>query len=76
MTKHEVDEIERELEQWTGITGHYFDRKRRHIRLTVATDNGSRFITMSKTTSDARAARNRIGDIRRALRELGAQKGN
>lgn len=67
-------ELEKELDRWTGITGHHFEHTGKHPRLVVNTANASRFITMSLTASDVRATKNKIGDLRKVLRELGAEK--
>ena len=63
-----------ELEKWDGIVGHSFERGGKHSRLIVETAAGSRFLTLSLTASDFRATKNKVSDLRRVLRELGAEK--
>lgn len=63
-----------ELEKWDGIVGHSFEMGGKHPRLVVATSNGRRFITLSLTASDFRATKNKVSDLRKVLRELGAEK--
>jgi hypothetical protein len=67
-------DLTNELDRWSGIIDHRFERGGKHRRLVVTTENGSRFITISISPSDGRATRNRIGDLRKILRELGATK--
>lgn len=74
MDRHTKEELIRELGRWSGITGHRFEQTRKHVRLVVNTANASRFVTMSLTASDHRATKNKIGDLRKVLRELGAEK--
>ena len=61
-----------ELSNWQGIKDYRFERGGKHRKLVVETNMGSRFITFSVSPSDGRAARNRITDLRKILRELGA----
>jgi hypothetical protein len=61
-----------ELSNWQGIKDYRFERGGKHRKLVVETVSGSRFITLSISPSDGRAARNRITDLRKILRELGA----
>jgi len=61
-----------ELSNWQGIKDYRFERGGKHRKLVVETVSGSRFITFSVSPSDGRAARNRITDLRKILRELGA----
>lgn len=63
-----------ELEQWNGVTGHSFERGSKHSRLIVETARGSRFLTLSLTASDFRATKNKVSDLRKVLRGLGAEK--
>ena len=67
-------DLTNELDRWSGIIDHRFERGGKHRRLVVTTENGSRFITISVSPSDGRATRNRLGDLRKILRELGATK--
>jgi hypothetical protein len=67
-------ELEKELGRWSGITGHSFKQIGKHPRLVINTADDSRFVTMSLTASDHRATKNKIGDLRKVLRELGAEK--
>lgn len=63
-----------ELEQWDGVIDHSFERGGKHSRLIVETARGSRFVTLSSTASDFRATKNKVSDLRKVLRELGAEK--
>ena len=62
-----------ELSNWHGIKDYRFERGGKHRKLVIETVSGSRFITFSITPSDKRAERNRIADLRKILRELGAE---
>jgi len=72
MNYRDNKDLLKEMEKWSGITGHHFEIGGKHRRLVVATNAGSRFITMSITPSDKRVTKNRIKDLRKVLRELGA----
>lgn len=63
-----------ELDKWDGVVGHHFEMGGKHQRLVVETDRGSRFVTLSLTASDFRATKNKVSDLRKVLRELGAEK--
>lgn len=63
-----------ELEKWDGVTDHRFEYGGKHQRLIVETASGSRFVTLSLTASDFRATKNKVSDLRKVLRELGAEK--
>ena len=74
MDRRTKKEIIKELDKWSGVIGHSFEMGGRHQRLHIETEKGSRFIAMSLTASDHRATQNKIGDLRKVLRELGAEK--
>ncbi len=74
MDRHTQKELLKELDRWDGITGHHFEHGGKHTRLVVQTERGSRFITLSLTASDFRATKNKVCDLRKVLRELGAEK--
>lgn len=61
-----------ELSNWKGVKDYRFEMGGKHRKLVVETVSGSRFITFSVSPSDGRAARNRITNLRKILRELGA----
>ena len=63
-----------ELEKWNGLIGHRFEHGGKHQRLVIETETGSRFVTLSLTASDFRATKNKVSDLRKVLRELGAEK--
>ena len=63
-----------ELDKWHGVLGHRFEYGGKHQRLVVETESGSRFVTLSLTASDHRATKNKVSDLRKVLRELGAEK--
>ena len=74
MDRHAKRELIKELGKWSGVASHNFERGGKHERLVVATEKGSRFVAMSLTASDHRATKNKISDLRKVLRELGAEK--
>lgn len=74
MNHRDKRDLLNELEHWHGVRDYRFERGGKHHKLLVATDTGSRFITLSVSPSDGRAARNRITDLRKILRELGAHR--
>jgi hypothetical protein len=74
MDRHTQKELLKELDRWHGVTGHRFEHGGKHTRLVVETPRGSRFVTMSLTASDFRATKNKVSDLRKVLRELGAEK--
>ena len=63
-----------ELDRWDGVRSHRFEYGGKHQRLVVETASGSRFVTLSLTASDFRATKNKVSDLRKVLRELGAEK--
>lgn len=74
MTKETKNALLSELGKWGGVVGHRFEMGGKHQRLVVETDRGSRFVTLSLTASDRRATKNKVSDLRKVLRELGAEK--
>lgn len=67
-------ELETELAKWKGVVGHHFESGGKHPRLVVWTAGGRRFLPYTTTHIDPRGMRNKISDLRRVLRELGAEK--
>lgn len=74
MDKTTHRELMRELGRWRGVIGHRIEQGGKHTRLVVETAKGRRFVTMSLTASDHRAIKNKVRDLRHALRDLGAEK--
>ena len=74
MDRRTKDELVREIGRWSGVTDHRFEHGGKHVRLVLTTAKASRFVTMSLTASDHRATKNKISDLRKVLRELGAEK--
>ena len=72
MNHRDKRDLLEELRHWHGVRDHRFETGGKHRRLVIDTDSGSRFITLSVSPSDGRAALNRIRDLRKILRELGA----
>lgn len=63
-----------ELDKWSGVIGRRFEHGGKHQRLVIETETGSRFVTLSLTASDFRATKNKVSDLRKVLRALGAEK--
>ena len=63
-----------ELRHWRGVQDYRFETGGKHRKFIVKTNSGSRFITLSISASDGRAAQNQIKDLRKILTELGATK--
>lgn len=63
-----------ELDRWHGVIGRRFEFGGKHLRLYIETEKGSRFVALSLTASDRRATKNKVSDLRKVLRELGAEK--
>lgn len=61
-----------ELRHWRGVQDYRFETGGKHRKFFVETKAGSRFITLSISASDGRAAQNQIKDLRKILTELGA----
>lgn len=61
-----------ELRHWQGVEDYRFETGGKHRKFIVKTKAGSRFITLSISASDGRAAQNQIKDLRKMLTELGA----
>lgn len=63
----------RELEHWPGVE-HRLEMGGSHARLVLTHGGKSRFVTMSVSPGDRRAALNNISVMRRILRGLGATR--
>jgi hypothetical protein len=63
---------DRELARWPDATA-TVDRGHKHIIIRLAWRGRKALVTCSKSASCPRAVLNHIGDIRRALRGMGAQ---
>jgi hypothetical protein len=63
--------IAEELKEWD--VDHSYSRGSKHYRLTVESGNNSRFVIIPCTHSDRRAVFNLIRDLKKTLKELGAE---
>lgn len=74
MCKSEAHEAAlRELREWPGVTA-VVEPGRKHVRVILHYDGRSRFVVRSSTLSDHRGVRNHVGDIKRTLRLMGAER--
>lgn len=74
MAKSEVEQAGlRELIAWPGVTWRA-EYAGKHVKLFLSFDGRTRFVVRSKTLSDHRGIRNHVGDIKRTLRLLGAER--
>ncbi|MEN6301329.1 MAG: hypothetical protein ABFE07_20575 [Armatimonadia bacterium] len=67
------DQLEAELSQWCGVK-HRYTTGGKHEKLIIEVGDRSRALPFTKTRTDFRGQRNKISDLRRALRDLGAEK--
>ena len=74
MDKYIIQEVEREIKRWSGVTGYWIDRAKKHPRIYLETLKGTRFVVFALTASDRLVAKNIARDIRKELRALGAEK--
>jgi hypothetical protein len=74
MDKKAVRELADELENWPSVRGYDVDESGKHVRFIVHAEQGTRFMMMSRSPSDKNASRQRIRELRRLLRSLGAEK--
>jgi hypothetical protein len=74
--RHPYDElVARELADWPGVRHEHLPHGAKSRRLLVTYNGASRKIYSPLTPSDrAHGALNHLNDIRRVLRELGAQR--
>lgn len=74
MAKSEVEQAAiAELLMWRGVTWRA-EHGGKHIKLHLTFEGRTRFVVRSKTLSDRRGVRNHVGDIKRMLRLLGANR--
>lgn len=74
MAKSEVEQAAvYELLLWPGVTWRH-EYAGKHIKVHLSFGGRSRFVTRSRTLSDYRGVRNHVGDIKRTLRLMGAQR--
>lgn len=74
MAKSEVEQAAiAELLLWPGVTA-VVEQGRKHVKVTLHFEGRSRFVIRSSTLSDHRGVRNHVGDIKRTLRLLGAER--
>lgn len=68
-----IDLLEKELRAWPGVTYEVVD-ERPHPKLLVACNNTRRFLPFSGTSVDRRGMLNKVTQLRRLLRDMGAEK--
>jgi hypothetical protein len=61
--------IEREVARHAGVSIR-FEHSGHHFRAVLAYAGRTRFVIMSESSSDHRATRNQISDVRREIRRL------
>lgn len=72
-----IVKVDRELEKWPGVAAYREFPGNRHNRLIITFGGKSRFVIYPSSPGKSRKAiLNHIQDVRRALRELGAQRAN
>lgn len=64
---------ERELRRWPGVTARR-EHLSRHARMVLTFNGQSRCVTYPLSPSDRRGPMNHVGDIRKALLEMGATR--
>lgn len=71
-----LEAAEAEIAHWPGVAfRHEHPRGKGHPRIVVAFGSRERFVTFPGTPSDSlRGVRNHIADLRKALREMGAER--
>ena len=62
-----------ELALWPGVTWRC-ETAGKHVKVHLTYAGRTRFVTRSRTLSDYRGVRNHVGDIKRTLRLLGAER--
>jgi hypothetical protein len=65
--------LEKELRTWSGVTFEV-EHLSTHPKLWVCYNSNRRFLIFSSTNVDPRGIRNKVSQLRRLLRELGAEK--
>jgi hypothetical protein len=68
MNRHR-DSIAREVAKHQGV-GVRFELRGKHDAAVLTFGARSRFVIMSKTPSDRRGLQNKLGDVRRTIRDL------
>jgi len=68
-----LDKLHKELRAWPGVT-YEVDNTSHHPKLRVRYAGTERFLPFSSTSVDERGVRNKVSQLRRLLRELGAEK--
>ena len=73
MQKDMLQIIERELDHWPDVRWE-IEKRSRHHRLHLTYRGQSRFIVCPSSQSDVRSLKNKVTDIRREARTLGAER--
>lgn len=75
MIREQIRMLERELEQWPKVKYEVEKEGRsRHPKLWLEYEGRRRFVVFSSTYVAHRGLKNNISNLRRVLRELGAEK--
>ena len=69
-----LEQLEKELRCWPGVT-YVVDRAGRHPRVRVQYAGTERFIPFSSTKVGHYGLMQKVTQLRRALKEMGAQRG-
>lgn len=64
--------LQDELSKWD--VGYSFEPTRNHAKVTISNGHAKRVVIVSSSTSDQRALKNQISDIRKAMAALGAMR--
>lgn len=65
--------LERELQRWPGVK-YVVEPSSTHPKLRLSYEDKGRFLPFSKTKVASRGALNKVTELRRVLRDLGAQR--
>jgi hypothetical protein len=72
-----IVKVDRELEKWSGVEAYREFPGNKHNRLIITYGDQSRFVIYPSSPGKCRKAiLNHLQDVRRVLRELGAQRTN
>lgn len=68
-----LEKLKQELQRWDGV-GYEVIRTHRHPRIYLSWNNSRRFINYSSTKVDPRGLMNKVSELRRMLRDMGAER--
>jgi hypothetical protein len=70
-----IESLKRELENWPKVS-YAIEHGKAHPKLRLEYEGNRRFVPFSTTKVDPRGMMNKITELRRTLRDIGAQRGN